>query len=64
MSADLLAAFRRLVFTNVFVGVALMLLVYFQLDVVSPEMVAIIFVYDHIMIVITVARSLISKSLF
>ena len=64
VSTDLLENFRIFSFTHVFVGVALMRLVYFQLDVVSPDIVAFFLVYTLNKILITVSRHLTSKFLF
>ena len=58
---DLLAALKRLVFDHVFVGVALMLLFYFQLDAVIPEIVAALIVYTCSIIMITFSRHLMCK---
>ena len=58
MNIDFLVAFRSLNSDHIFVGVMLLLLVYFQLDLVSQFMITILLFYANSRIVITVARDL------
>ena len=64
VSADLLVVFRSLNNAHVFVGVTLVLFIYFQLDVVSTYMIAVLFIYVNSMIIIITARDPIPKLAF
>ena len=58
VSTDLLVVFRSLTFAHVFAGIMMMLLTCFQLDLVSLQIISILFIYADSMIVIIVMRCL------
>ena len=64
VSTDLLVLFRILTSVYVFVGIILALLIYFQLNSVSPFVITIVLIHAYSMIVITIVRDLIPTLVF